>query len=164
NPGDVAPTTGVVPTVRHGNHGSDRRPVCGHRDLLGHRRCHSWPGYREVQPAPSGGAADYPTGRRTAIPDRAGFDECYGLHILPPVLFPLIDMGTMEEIAASYAGTVIFLVMGGVILGLATEKSNLHLRVALLTIRLVGTKPSQIVLGLMIASAFISAWVSNTAT
>ena len=84
--------------------------------------------------------------------------------LLPLVLFPLFGMGTMEEVAAPYAGTVIFLVMGGVILGLATEKSNLHLRVALLTIRLVGTKPSQIVLGLMIASAFISAWVSNTAT
>lgn len=54
--------------------------------------------------------------------------------------------------------------MGGVILGLATEKSKLHLRVALLTIRAVGTKPAQIVLGMMIASGFISAWVSNTAT
>lgn len=84
--------------------------------------------------------------------------------LLPLVLFPLFGMGTMGEVAAPYAGTVIFLVMGGVILGLATEKSNLHMRVALLTIRMVGTKPSQIVLGLMIASAFISAWVSNTAT
>lgn len=84
--------------------------------------------------------------------------------LLPLVLFPLFGMGTMREVAAPYASTVIFLVMGGVILGLATERSNLHLRVALWTIRLVGTKPSQIVLGLMIASAFISAWVSNTAT
>lgn len=84
--------------------------------------------------------------------------------LLPLVLFPLFGMGTMGEVAAPYASTVIFLVMGGVVLGLATEKSNLHLRVALLTIKLVGTKPSQIVLGLMIASAFISAWVSNTAT
>lgn len=84
--------------------------------------------------------------------------------LLPLVLFPLFGMGTMKEVAAPYAGSVIFLVMGGVILGLATERSNLHLRIALLTIRLVGTKPSQIVLGLMIASAFISAWVSNTAT
>nr|WP_235840491.1 SLC13 family permease [Corynebacterium yudongzhengii] len=70
----------------------------------------------------------------------------------------------MEEVASPYANSVVFLVMGGVIFGLATEKSRLHLRVALLTVRLVGTKPSQIVLGLMIASAFISAWVSNTAT
>lgn len=84
--------------------------------------------------------------------------------LLPLVLFPLFGMGTMGEVASPYADTVIFLVMGGVILGLATEKSNLHMRVALLTIRLVGTKPSQIVLGLMIASAFISMWVSNTAT
>lgn len=84
--------------------------------------------------------------------------------LLPLVLFPLFGMGTMGEVAAPYADTVIFLVMGGVILGLATEKSNLHMRVALLTIKVVGTKPSQIVLGLMIASAFIAAWVSNTAT
>lgn len=84
--------------------------------------------------------------------------------LLPLALFPIFGIGTMSEVAAPYANTVVFLVMGGVILGLATEKSNLHMRVALFTIRLVGTKPSQIVLGLMIASAFISAWVSNTAT
>ncbi|VEW15111.1 Na(+)/dicarboxylate symporter [Brevibacterium casei] len=84
--------------------------------------------------------------------------------LLPLVLFPLFGMAEMKEVAAPYADPVIFLVLGGVILGLATEKSGLHLRVALLTIRVVGTKPSQIVLGLMIASAFVSAWVSNTAT
>jgi solute carrier family 13 (sodium-dependent dicarboxylate transporter), member 2/3/5 len=84
--------------------------------------------------------------------------------LLPLVLFPLFGMGTIGEVAAPYANSVVFLVMGGVILGLATEKSNLHLRVALLTIRAVGTKPAQIVFGLMTASAFISAWVSNTAT
>ncbi|MCU4296172.1 DASS family sodium-coupled anion symporter [Brevibacterium permense] len=84
--------------------------------------------------------------------------------LLPLALFPLFGMGTMKEVAAPYADSVIFLVMGGVVLGLATEKSNLHMRIALLTIRLIGTKPSQIVLGLMVASAFISAWVSNTAT
>ncbi|MEU3847831.1 SLC13 family permease [Micrococcus terreus] len=84
--------------------------------------------------------------------------------LLPLVLFPLFGMAPMKEVAAPYADSVVFLVMGGVILGLATEKSNLHLRVALLTIRTIGTKPAQIVLGLMVASAFISAWVSNTAT
>lgn len=84
--------------------------------------------------------------------------------MLPLVLFPLVGAGTMAEVAAPYADAVVFLVMGGVILGLATERSQLHLRVALLTIRVVGTKPAQIVLGLMCASAFISAWVSNTAT
>lgn len=84
--------------------------------------------------------------------------------LLPLVLFPLFGMGSMSDVAAPYADSVVFLVMGGIILGLATEKSNLHLRVALLTIRTVGTRPAQIVFGLMAASAFISAWVSNTAT
>lgn len=84
--------------------------------------------------------------------------------LLPLILFPLVGAGTMEQVAAPYANSVVFLVMGGVILGLATEKSKLHLRVALLTIKAVGTKPAQIVLGMMIASGFISAWVSNTAT
>ena len=84
--------------------------------------------------------------------------------LLPIVLFPLFGMGTMAEVAGPYANSVVFLVMGGVILGLATEKANLHLRVALLTIRAVGTRPAQIVLGLMAASALISAFVSNTAT
>lgn len=84
--------------------------------------------------------------------------------LLPLVLFPLFGTGSMAEVAAPYADPVVFLVMGGVILGLATERSNLHLRIALLTIRAVGTRPSQIVFGLMLASAFISAWVSNTAT
>lgn len=84
--------------------------------------------------------------------------------LLPLVLFPLFGMDTMAKVAAPYADPVVFLVMGGVILGLATEKSNLHLRIALLTIRAIGTRPSQIVFGMMLASAFISAWVSNTAT
>lgn len=84
--------------------------------------------------------------------------------LLPLVLFPLFGMDTMANVASPYANPVVFLVMGGVVLGLATEKSNLHLRIALLTIKLVGTRPSQIVFGLMLASAFISAWVSNTAT
>lgn len=84
--------------------------------------------------------------------------------LLPLVLFPLFGMDTMTNVAAPYANPVVFLVMGGVILGLATERSNLHRRIALLTIRAVGTRPDQIVFGLMLASAFISAWVSNTAT
>jgi solute carrier family 13 (sodium-dependent dicarboxylate transporter), member 2/3/5 len=84
--------------------------------------------------------------------------------LLPLVLFPVFGMGTMAEVAAPYANPVVFLVLGGVVLGLATERSNLHRRVALLTIRMVGTGPSQIVFGLTLASALISAWVSNTAT
>jgi len=84
--------------------------------------------------------------------------------MLPLVLFPLFGIGTFGEIAAPYANSVVFLVLGGVILGIATERSNLHRRIALRTIQVVGTRPDQIVLGMMLASAFISAWISNTAT
>lgn len=84
--------------------------------------------------------------------------------LLPLVLFPLFGISNFGDTAAPYANSVVFLVMGGVILGLATERSNLHRRVALHTVQAVGTRPDQIVLGMMIASAFISAWISNTAT
>jgi sodium-dependent dicarboxylate transporter 2/3/5 len=84
--------------------------------------------------------------------------------LLPLVLFPLLGIGTMDEVAAPYASSVVFLVLGGVVLGLAVEKSDLHRRIALRTIDAVGTKPAQIVFGLLSASAFISAWISNTAT
>ncbi|WBU63529.1 SLC13 family permease [Paracoccus aerodenitrificans] len=84
--------------------------------------------------------------------------------LLPLVLFPLLGIGSFAESAAPYANPVVFLVMGGVILGLATERSNLHRRVALTTVQAVGTRPDRMVLGIMLASAFISAWISNTAT
>ncbi|MCT4372827.1 DASS family sodium-coupled anion symporter [Yangia mangrovi] len=84
--------------------------------------------------------------------------------LLPLVLFPLFGVGSFAAMAAPYANSVVFLVLGGVVLGLATERSNLHRRIALRTIQAVGTRPDQIVLGMMIASAFISAWISNTAT
>ena len=84
--------------------------------------------------------------------------------LLPIALFPVFGMGTLQEVANPYANSVVLLVLGGVLLGVATEKSGLHIRIALCVVKFVGTRPSQIVLGLMIASAFISAWVSNTAT
>lgn len=84
--------------------------------------------------------------------------------LLPLVLFPTLGVGEMDEAAAPYADPVIFLVLGGVLLGLATQRWNLHRRIALRTMLAVGTRPSRMVLGLMVASAFISMWVSNTAT
>lgn len=84
--------------------------------------------------------------------------------LLPLVLFPFLGISEIEAAAAPYANSVIFLVLGGVLLGLATQRWNLHRRIALLTVLAVGTRPAQIVFGLMAASAFISMWVSNTAT
>ncbi|CAM3531863.1 SLC13 family permease [Halomonas casei] len=84
--------------------------------------------------------------------------------LLPLVLFPFFDIASVSETASPYAHSIVFLVLGGVLLGLATQRWNLHRRFALLTVLTVGTKPAQIVFGLMFASWFITMWVSNTAT
>lgn len=84
--------------------------------------------------------------------------------LLPLVLFPFFDIASVGETASPYAHSIVFLVLGGVLLGLATQRWNLHRRFALLTVLTVGTKPAQIVFGLMFASWFITMWVSNTAT
>jgi sodium-dependent dicarboxylate transporter 2/3/5 len=80
------------------------------------------------------------------------------------VLFPLLGIGTIEATAASYSNPVIFLFMGGFMLGLAIEKWNLHRRIALNIVRLTGTSGNKIVLGFIIATGMISMWLSNTAT
>jgi solute carrier family 13 (sodium-dependent dicarboxylate transporter), member 2/3/5 len=70
----------------------------------------------------------------------------------------------MNAAAAPYANPVIFLFFGGFILAAAFEKSGLHRRLALALVSAVGTRPDRIIAGFMIAAAFISMWVSNTAT
>lgn len=84
--------------------------------------------------------------------------------LLPIVLFPLLGVLDIADAAAPYADKVIFLFLGGFILGLAMERWNLHQRIALITILIVGTQPKRLIAGFMIATAVMSAWVSNTAT
>lgn len=84
--------------------------------------------------------------------------------LLPVILFPALGIADVTSAAAPYANSIVFLILGGTLLGLGVQKWNLHRRVALITIRLFGTQPRQIIFGLMLSSAFISAWVSNTAT
>lgn len=84
--------------------------------------------------------------------------------LLPILLFPLLGVSSTTAAAAPYANPVIFLFLGGFMLGLAMEKSNLHYRFALLVVRLVGTRPTRLIAGFMIASALMSMWISNTAT
>lgn len=84
--------------------------------------------------------------------------------MLPMVLFPLAGIFTVNEATAPYANPIIFLFMGGFMLGLGMERHNLHKRIALNLIRLTGTNPNGIVLGFMLTTAFISMWISNTAT
>jgi sodium-dependent dicarboxylate transporter 2/3/5 len=84
--------------------------------------------------------------------------------LLPLVLFPLSGALALEKAAVPYANKYIFLYMGGFMLALAVEKWNLHRRIALLTVLAVGTGPARLVGGFMLATAFLSMWMSNTAT
>lgn len=84
--------------------------------------------------------------------------------LLPLVLFPVLDISEFADVAPPYAHPVLFLVLAGVLLGLSTQRWNLHRRIAYLTILAVGTKARFIILGMMIASSFLSMWVSNTAS
>jgi solute carrier family 13 (sodium-dependent dicarboxylate transporter), member 2/3/5 len=84
--------------------------------------------------------------------------------LLPLILFPLLQISSMEDTAAPYANPVIFLFMGGFMIGLAIEKWNLHRRIALNIIRITGTSGDRIVLGFILASGLLSMWLSNTAT
>jgi sodium-dependent dicarboxylate transporter 2/3/5 len=84
--------------------------------------------------------------------------------LLPLVLFPLLNITPLAATASSYANPVIFLFMGGFMLGLAIEKWNLHRRIALNIVRLTGTSGDKIILGFIIATGALSMWLSNTAT
>jgi sodium-dependent dicarboxylate transporter 2/3/5 len=84
--------------------------------------------------------------------------------LLPLVFFPLLGIADMTATAAPYANPIIFLFMGGFLIALAMEKRNLHTRMALTLIRVTGTPANGIILGFMLATAFLSMWISNTAT
>lgn len=84
--------------------------------------------------------------------------------LLPLVLFPILGADTFKNVAAPYANDTIFLFMGGFILALAMQKWNLHTRIAIAIVLMVGTSPRRLVAGFMLATGFITMWVNNTAT
>lgn len=84
--------------------------------------------------------------------------------LLPIVLFPLTGTVDLETTTAAYGNKYIFLFMGGFILAIAIQKWNLHKRIALNIIKSIGTNVFSIILGFMVATAFLSMWISNTAT
>lgn len=84
--------------------------------------------------------------------------------LLPIILFPMTGAVDLSTTTASYGHKYIFLYMGGFMLAIAIEKWNLHKRIALHIIKIIGTNVSKIILGFMVATAFLSMWISNTAT
>lgn len=84
--------------------------------------------------------------------------------LLPLVLFPLLGIMPSKQVAPNYANHLIFLFLGGFMIALAMEKWNFHKRLALWIINAMGTEPKRIVLGFMVATAFLSMWISNTAS
>lgn len=84
--------------------------------------------------------------------------------LLPIVLFPLTGGLELSETTASFGHKYIFLYIGGFMLAIAIERWNLHRRIALSIINLIGSSMKRIILGFMLATAFLSMWISNTAT
>ncbi len=84
--------------------------------------------------------------------------------LLPLILFPLLSVMNISDVGANYGSPIIFLFFGGFVLALALEKVNLHRRIALTIIKLTGTTPNKVILGFMIATGFMSMWISNTAS
>ncbi|MCF2570799.1 SLC13 family permease [Brevibacterium sp. UCMA 11754] len=83
--------------------------------------------------------------------------------LLPVVLFPLTRALDGDSVVAAYGNDIIFLFIGGFTLAIAMEKWNLHQRIALSIVAAIGVSPRRIVLGFMVATGFLSMWVSNTA-
>ena len=84
--------------------------------------------------------------------------------LVPVALFPLLGVLPAAEVTQAYGDPNIFLFMGGFFLAMAMQKWNLHERIALNIVIRTGTNPSRLVLGFMLGTAFLSMWISNTAT
>jgi sodium-dependent dicarboxylate transporter 2/3/5 len=84
--------------------------------------------------------------------------------LLPLILFPLLGIMGAKDVSMRYADQNIFLFMGGFFIAMAMQRWNLHKRIALYIVKVLGTSPRRIVFGFMVATAFLSMWISNTAT
>ncbi|CAM1372382.1 Anion transporter [Tenacibaculum litopenaei] len=84
--------------------------------------------------------------------------------LIPLTFFPLLGIMDMQQVTSHYGHPIVFLFFGGFVMALTLEKVKLHKRIALHIIRYTGNSPDRIILGFMIATAFLSMWISNTAT
>jgi sodium-dependent dicarboxylate transporter 2/3/5 len=84
--------------------------------------------------------------------------------LIPLIAFPLAGIASIEKIAAPYANQAVFLFMGGFLVAATFERWGLHRRMAFFALRRVGTEPRRIVFAVIVVTAFLSMWISNTAT
>lgn len=84
--------------------------------------------------------------------------------LFPMFLFPLFGILDAKDTAVFYGKEIIFLFLGGLMLAQGIQQSNLHQRIALTIVSIIGSKPAHLILGFMITTAFLSMWISNTAT
>lgn len=87
-----------------------------------------------------------------------------GTALLPLIILPLLDILSIKKVSANYMDPTVLLYMGGFLLATAIEKWSLHRRIALNIINLLGTDLRRIVLGFILATGFLSMWISNSAT
>jgi sodium-dependent dicarboxylate transporter 2/3/5 len=88
----------------------------------------------------------------------------YATAMLPLVLYPALHVLSPKKAALPYVDGFVFLFAGGMVIAAAMQKTNLHRRIALHIMRAIGTDPRRLLLGIMVATAFLSLWISNTAT
>jgi len=84
--------------------------------------------------------------------------------LLPIALLPLLGVMDARQVTLAYGHHLVFLFLGGFLIAVTMEKWGLHRRIAMHIIRRVGFTPARIILGFMLATAFLSMWISNTAT
>jgi sodium-dependent dicarboxylate transporter 2/3/5 len=84
--------------------------------------------------------------------------------LIPVFAFPLLGIMGIGDLAGAYSDRFVLLLLGGFIVATAIERWGLHRRLALATLRGLGTEPRRLLLGFMLVSAGLSMWISNTAT